>query len=129
MSLEHERDYRQRVILDWVKRMWGQAAMTAVERALRVVEEAIELCQAVGVSPDVVHKLVDHVYRKPAGKVEQEIGGITITLLAFAALHGISAEKCERDELRRILDLPREHFFKRQQIKAEAGVAVEPSEE
>ena len=64
------------------------------------------------------------MFGKIAGEVQQEAGGVGITLLALCELHGFSAERAEAEELGRVLRLPPSHFRKRQNAKADAGVAL-----
>lgn len=61
-------DVAQRVAHQWASDTFGDAAVTNLpERVTRVLEEAIELAQAEGVSEGAAHKLVAHVFAKPAG--------------------------------------------------------------
>jgi hypothetical protein len=65
--------------------------MSPTERALRVVEEAIEFAQASGISQEAVSKINQVVYEKPAGTVFQELGGCFLTLLAACETHNLNA--------------------------------------
>lgn len=118
-----DRGYRQEVVYDWVKRCFGEANLVVKERALRLVEEAIELAQAEGIDVRELWTLVTYVYSKPPGTPEQEAGGIGTTLLAYAEAKGFSADDAEWNELDRILSKPVEHFRARHDKKAEAGIA------
>lgn len=118
------RDARQAAIYQWVADTFGANTLHTSERAMRFVEEAIELVQAVGLSAVVVHRIVDHVYAKPPGGLAQEIGGCGTTLLALAAAHGVSADDAERAEFERVLKIDPARFRERHDAKARAGIAV-----
>lgn len=117
---------RQQLVADWVERTFGHATAThPVERALRVLEEALELAQAVDVPFSLVEKLTLTVFARDPGEPFQEVGGIAITLLAFCSALSIDSEQAEFAELRRILAKDGEHFRRRQREKISVGV-VEP---
>jgi hypothetical protein len=117
------RDRRQRAVMDWAFHCFGSRAMGLKERALRVLEEAIELAQAEGVEPAIVNRLTDHVYSKPPGAPNQEVGGVAVTLLCYCERKRLSLEAEEVREFRRVLALPREHFAARHAAKDAAGIA------
>ena len=116
---------REKIMADWVRRCFGDEAMSPHERACRVLEEAIELAQAEGVSKEIVAKSVDYVYNHPAGDPQQEGGGVACTLLAWCACHGFTFEGVADAELARVTVKPPEHFRKRQQRKADAGMSMQ----
>lgn len=123
----NERDERQSIVLAWVRRTFGEKLLNVEERALRVLEEAMELAQASGVAERRSYALLQHVYSKPAGKAHQELGGLGVTLLAYSAVVGTSADEAERIEVERVTSLPMDHFRIRQTLKANAGVADLPT--
>ena len=118
------RDLRQRDVLAWARATFGEDGVTRRERVRRFLEEAVELAQAEGMPWVDVTDLVTHVYDKPVGDPAQEVGGIGVTLLAYCEVAGLSADAEEAKELARVVALPRSHFQKRQNTKADAGVAV-----
>lgn len=119
------RKIRQWTVGDWVARCFTDKTLKNThERTQRLVEEVIELAQAENVPISDVYRLVDYVYGRPKGDPAQEVGGISITLLAYCASKGFSADELEEKELTRILALPAEHFMQRQKAKAEAGIAI-----
>lgn len=124
LCVERVRDARQATIYKWVADTFGVNTLNPSERALRFIEEAVELVQAVGLSADVVHKIVDHVFAKPPGGLAQEIGGCGTTLLALAAAHGVSADDAECDEAERVFKIDPARFRERHDAKARAGIAV-----
>jgi hypothetical protein len=118
------RDNRQLAVFRWTAETFGLAALTIGERALRVLEEAVELAQAAGIDHAQVRTLVDHVFAKPPGALKQEAGGVGLCLLAFAEACKFSADEAESAEFERVLQLDPGHFRMRHNKKADAGIAV-----
>ena len=120
---------RQRQILDWAIRTFGPVARNRDERAARCVEEAVEIAQCEGVSEKVLHRIVDRVYSRSVGLVQQEIGGLAITLDALAENLWIDVQDMANREFERVLSLPQDHFARKHSEKAADGVAnLSPSE-
>jgi hypothetical protein len=92
----------QHKVATWANEVLGDSATDVPERALRFVEEALELAQAVGVDVETAHKLVDYVFGRPAGEPAQEIAGSMVTLYAAASALGIDADEAFYAELSRI---------------------------
>lgn len=118
---------RQKAVTEWVESRFGVDVQTNVhERAMRFLEEAIELFQAADgkCTAEDAHKLVDYVFSRPVGHQAQEIGGVMVTLYALAEQLWYKVDNCEADEINRIYTLPKRHFQKRQAKKKEAGVCV-----
>lgn len=114
-----------RIATDWCRRCFPQQVSNLPERGLRVVEEAIEFCQALGVPKDKVMLAVEIVYGKPVGEAKQELGGTLMTAYIAAEILGWEPDEvCER-ELRRVLSKSPEHFAKRNQDKLDAGLLVD----
>lgn len=125
---EQNRSLRQAEVYDWASETFGvEHASNVEQRGLRFGEEAIELCQTVGVDSATLHKLVDYIYAKPPGEIMNELGGVGITLLCLAQGVQISADFAESREFERVRALPREHFQARNKVKNDAGFnVVEP---
>ena len=117
----------QKRIRRWVESRLGIAAMAPRERAMRMLEESLELAQAIGVGPSAALTLCAHVYLKPPGNVRQELGGAALTLLACADGCGEVLSQCADRELNRIEIASPEKFRKRQAENAANGVG-EPME-
>lgn len=116
------RSRRQRRVQDWAFRCFGlTAASDPRHRGLRMLEEAIELYQAVDGDAGQAHALVDHVFARPKGAPVQELGGLGVTALALAAALGLDADAAEADEVARLLALDPSHFRDRDAAKAAAG--------
>jgi hypothetical protein len=113
----------------FVRTRFGDKVFEAIEeRTARVLEEAIELFDAEHRDRDAAraqaHKMVDHVFDQAKGEGNQEAGGLIVTLLAYCGAKGVRMDKLADAEIARVLKLSKEHFVKRQQAKAAAGVAL-----
>lgn len=75
--------------------VWGaENATNPQERLFRMAEEFIELLRAAGLSWNQLGMISTREYfDKPVGELEQEVGGATSTLLAFANSRGIDVEE------------------------------------
>lgn len=110
------------VAWDWGVRCFGFQHMTNLKiRSLRCTEEVVELGQSLGVSEDVVHKLVSTVYSRPPGSALQEIGGSMVTLVVLCRALEIDPTDAFVTELRRCLAKNPEYFAKRNQDKIDLG--------
>ena len=120
--MSDKRDRRQEVVARWCAEAFGaDHAASPTQRGVRLLEEAIELYQAVGGDRALAHKLLDFVFDRPVGAVAQEIGGTSLCLLALAAACGLSAETEEKREVERVLAKPRDWFTARNKAKNDAG--------
>lgn len=87
----------------WIVSTFGEPLLlNRRERAARVVEEAVELAQAEGVSPELVRRIAERVYSRPPGSIAQEVAGLMVTLLGHSASAGIDPEVVTLQELERI---------------------------
>lgn len=119
------RSARQHRVNAWCAEAFGSDHAASVpERALRLIEEAVEAAQAAGINSVMAHRLVDHVYSRPAGELEQELGGVGLTLLALASAAGMDADHAEQQELNRVLSKPASHFTARNAAKIAAGLSI-----
>jgi len=122
--MSFNRSDRQANILQWVIRTFGEQNATLHERALRLMEETVELMQATGIDRGRLVNVINHVYGKPPGEPRQEVGGIGVCLLAYCEAAGIDAELEEERECNRVLSIPVDYFRKRHNAKADAGIAA-----
>lgn len=77
----------------WVFAAFGShVADHKPERAHRFLEEALELFQACELPQEDAHKLVNYVYARPVGELEQEVGGTLTTLAALCGAYGIDMD-------------------------------------
>jgi NTP pyrophosphatase (non-canonical NTP hydrolase) len=120
-------------VAQWVQRVLGvDCLMNPQERALRLVEEAVELAQVEGLTTAEVGRVVDRVFSRPMGEREQEVGGIGVTLLAYCYATDIDFELLTQREVERVERLDPNRIREKHLQKAIAGTAVmalKPGEE
>lgn len=116
------RGRRQFQVYTWAIQTFGEWCGSPHERALRFLEEALELAQAAGLTQDDVARLVGHVFGRPLGEVPTELGQVTVTLLALAESFGQSLEALERAEVLRLLESDPRELRARHARKVEAGI-------
>lgn len=139
---DYARDERQRKFFRFALRTWGDVAAGLEQRAIRGLEEQLELTDAIRVkfilesdsgpndttsdiSPrgrrkylrDLVKQLVKHITRKPADDPAREIGGVLLTTIATAEVLGLSAATCEKNEFIRVQAKPRKELQDRHNAK------------
>lgn len=127
------RQSRQKLVQEWGIQAFGLDETTnPAQRALRFLEEALELYQAVNardnsvvVSPnkakETAHRLVDFVFNREVGKLDQEFGGVGVTLLALAEALHMDADQCEAVEIERCLARSPTEMSQRNRDKNDAG--------
>lgn len=119
------RDLRQKQVARWCQAAFGTTHTMSVEqRAIRLLEEAIEAYQAAGGKLGMAYQLVDYVFERPKGELGQELGGVGVTLLALANAAGLSADEEEAREVARVLALDLDVVRKRNATKDAAGFTV-----
>lgn len=78
-------------------------AADQLERADRFTEEALELAQTMpGFSKERAHALVDYVFDRAQGEVNQEVGGVMVTLAALCNTTNTSIREAAETELARV---------------------------
>lgn len=93
----------QTKVNEWVVTAFGQnIADDKVERNHRFLEEALELVQAQGCSREEAYQLVEYVYGRPDGDVNQEVGGVMLTLAALCNASDIDMTRESERELARV---------------------------
>jgi NTP pyrophosphatase (non-canonical NTP hydrolase) len=117
-----------RLAAEWAVRSFGAAHVSNRPlRALRIVEEAIELAQALGVPKGKIDLCTENVYKRPVGTMAQELGGVLLTTNILCASCGFEPDRMLEMELGRVLAKPPEHFAKRNQDKLDLGLDVDPT--
>ena len=112
----------QRRVAVWVESVFGlDSLLHRKNRALRVVEEAVELAQAEGCDELSMYKIVQRVYSRPVGSPPREGAAVFLTLLAWAEASRTDLPQVLRDELDHLEEIPAEHFRQRQREKHQAG--------
>lgn len=116
--------FAQNVIWNWGIAAFGPRHMNnRYERALRMLEEAAEAAQAIGVPKEKADLCIQTVYSRQAGAAYNELGGTLVTTLAMCSSLGFKAEDVLQTEILRITSQPFEKFAKRNQEKIDAGLA------
>lgn len=97
------RPYQKRVI-DWVNKTFGHQLSATRKMGYRFMEEAVELVEALGMTREDVHRVVDYVFdRKSPGEPFQELGGVMVTLAVVAETNGLNMMVAAEMELSRCL--------------------------
>lgn len=118
------RDQRQGRVATWLLDIFGvEICFSREERINRFFEEAVELAQSVSMPKENALRIVEYVYNRPRGVPMQEIGGVSITLLALCHSYDISCDEAERQELERALSLDVDQLRAKHNAKADAGIA------
>jgi NTP pyrophosphatase (non-canonical NTP hydrolase) len=103
--------FQQRV-QPWMMECFGpEIAADKLERNDRFIEEALELVQASGYPKERALALVDYVFDRDQGEINQEVGGVMVTLAAHCLAHGVDMHEAGETELARI-------WTKAEQIRA-----------
>lgn len=110
--------------LEWARDMFGEIAGNPQERALRFVEEAVELAQAMELDRAKMTAIVDRVWSRQAGDVSREIGQCRVTLDLLAFIIGVDPTSEAAAEFGRVKSIPKEEWMKRHQAKIERGFAL-----
>jgi len=87
----------------WMMATFGPEISTdKLERNDRFIEEALELVQASDYPKARAHELVEYVYGRDQGEINQEVGGVMVTLAAHCLAHGVDMHAAGETELARI---------------------------
>lgn len=87
----------------WMDACFGDTIKAdKVERCDRFIEEALEFVQAIGYSAERAHALVDYVFGRDIGEVNQEVGGVMVTLAAACNTVGVDIGAAAQAELARV---------------------------
>lgn len=108
----------------WVRRMLGDAHMSRMERAARLLEETVELAQAEGVPADLAARLVFHVYSRPTGNPNDEGSAVALALYGWSAASGVNLCDAALAEIDRIEALPKDRILASLARKIEAGLVT-----
>lgn len=115
---------KQSDLLAWCVSTFGaQMALDPLERAARLVEEAIEVAQAAGLGLGAVRNIACRVYHRPAGELRQEIGGCAFTLAALAERAGLNVAHELQCEYERVMSIDPEFFRAKHAAKVAAGTS------
>jgi hypothetical protein len=98
-------------------------------RALRLLEESAEFGQAIGMTREKAHQLIDYVFSRKAGEPYQELGGVGMCWIVACTAMGFDPSNVALTEIQRIESKPTEHFAKRNQDKNDLGFGIESKNE
>jgi hypothetical protein len=111
-------------VADWVVSRIGADNMQRKERAMRLLEEAVELAQAEGITADQVSRQIAHVFSRPAGEPTQEASGVAVCLLGWCAATGNRFDDIATAEIERIGAKPVSQIRGSLARKADADLVV-----
>lgn len=96
----------QRLIRRWQYLVFRErnTDVTPRVRALRLLEEVLELCQADEISETDIFIVLRQVYDKEPGHPISELGGVIICAVAYAETRGWDLEDIFWTEFERIMD-------------------------
>lgn len=101
-SMQGDGSFQSRV-QPWMMACFGpEISADKLERNDRFIEEALELVQASDYPKERAHALVDYVYGRDKGEINQEVGGVMVTLSAHCLAHGVDMHEEAEIELARI---------------------------
>ena len=109
-------------VREWVSSRLGKDHNSPQERAMRLLEEVVELAQSEGIPLELVTEQVKHVYGRPWGTPEGEAPGVAVCLYGYCASRGMQLTEIAQRELERIQSLPQESIQKSLQRKVDAGL-------
>jgi hypothetical protein len=109
---------------EWLKKCFSpEVAADKKERSLRFIEEAVELVQSTGLTEDDVLKIVYYVYNRDTGFLNQEIGGVMVTLAGLCEAENEQLQTCALVELMRV-NANIEKIREKQLLKKAAGITT-----
>lgn len=109
--------------LQWAVDTFGQIALDPQERAMRFLEEAIELSQSLGVHQMQAQAIVHRVYERAPGDVSKEVGQAQMTLDLLSKAINIDADDEATKEFYRIQAIPKSEWDRRHAAKVALGIA------
>lgn len=109
--------------LQWAQETFGDVVFDEQERALRFLEEAIEVAHATEIHSAVLWRIIERVYARPRGELPLELGQCLATLELLALVVGVDADQEATAELARVKAIPKSEWTKRHGAKVAAGFA------
>lgn len=112
-------------IIVWVSTRLGHRLLNnRWERAMRVLEEAMELAQAEGVDSVSAMDLYHRVANRPKGDPAQEGAGLNVCLMAWSHAAGVDLPVVTEGEVARIEAMDPTDIQSRQNTKAALGLGL-----
>jgi NTP pyrophosphatase (non-canonical NTP hydrolase) len=99
VTLVEPRSFQIRAWQWLVEALGEKVAQSRRQRALRFIEEAIELAQACALSEQDVNAEARKVFCRPAHTIEREVGGVMMTLACLCRERGLDMNQVGEDEL------------------------------
>lgn len=109
--------------LQWAVDIFGPIALNPDERAMRFLEEAIELGHSLGISQVIINTIVRRVYGREKGDINREIGQAHMTLEVLAKAINVDADDEATREFQRVQAIPKEEWERRHAAKKSIGIA------
>lgn len=93
---------QQTRVREWIATRLGAEHATPKERAMRLLEESLELAQSEGVIMPDAFRLLQHVFNRPPGDPMQEAGAVGVCLMGYCAARNLDHKAVIEQELQRI---------------------------
>lgn len=101
-AMQEDQSFQQSVD-GWMRQTFpAEVRSDKIERAMRFLEEATELCQSIGLTHEKAAVVLNYVFGRPVGEPSQEVGGSMVTLAALCAAIGENMDECGQREFDRI---------------------------
>lgn len=93
----------QERVAPWMDACFGpEISNDRLERGDRFLEEALELLQSGNYPRERIAALTEYVFDRPQGEINQEVGGVMVTLAAYCLAFGLDMHAAGETELARI---------------------------
>lgn len=119
--MKRSRINRPAAILAWAVATFGDYANKPDERARRLLEEVVEMAQALGLKREDVNKIAERTFARPPGNPTKELGQVGLTLEALAAVLAVDLSNAIDGEFARVRAKDKEHWQGRAAEKKAAG--------
>lgn len=126
--MSDERDDRPKRILAWAVEIFGPVADNRHERAMRFIEEGIELAQSCGLSRETIAAITERAYSRRTGTLDRELAQAGMTLEALAANIGFDLSGLIDDEFNRVREVPKDEWARRHAAKTAVGITADASQ-
>lgn len=120
---------RPAAFLAWAADTFGPIALDRKERALRFLEEALEVAHAEGVEQMIADRLLGRTWNRNPDPADtpREIGQAYACLETYAESIGVSADVEATKEFKRVQTFPKEVLVERHKAKIVLGIALNTS--
>lgn len=115
----------QTLALIWAIDIFGDVAADKSERAMRFIEEAVELIHAAQLDRRTLSKIIERVYSRPPGAIDREFGQAAFCLATLGKAWGVHVETEMRAEFARVQSIPKEEWERRHAAKTKIGITAD----